>query len=298
MLKVIEVITKTNRELSEVQTENEAPIVRRPLSPTLVLPDHLNVVAVGFDREGTELVSLSTENDVAVRAWEADITLRAWDPDRKKPKREVKLDTDKHGNIFLQDQPMLSGDRQHVIAIFDRQVTIWDAKSGKLVKTLGPPPEMQNSLLRCLAVTPDLALVACGRSPGFSGIDVADADAIIWDVAACRMLRTVSHPNALQIQSVALSPNGKFLATGGQEAGLCLWDIASGKLLYQLPNDNAGKQHPNPEVTAVGANQVLSLRFSPDGQQLALGDMLGVKMLEASTGKLEETRETIFRVID
>lgn len=280
---------------AKVHSEEQEPVVRRPLSPTLVFPDHLNVVAVGFDREGAELVSLSTENDVAVRAWEPDIILRAWGSDRKKPKREVKLDTAKHGNIFLQGQPMLSGDRRHVIAILDRQVTIWDANTGKLVKTLGPPQEMQNSVLRNLTATPDLALVACGRAPGFSGIDIADADAIVWDVAAGRVLRTVSHAKALQIQSVALSPDGKFLATGGQESGLCLWDLGTGKLLYQLPNENAGKQHPNPEVSAGGANQVLSLRFSPDGKQLALGDMLGVKMLEASTGKLLFQCEAPFR---
>ncbi|MGV3608049.1 MAG: M56 family metallopeptidase [Planctomycetaceae bacterium] len=280
---------------AKVHSEEQEPVVRRPLSPTLVFPDHLNVVAVGFDREGAELVSLSTENDVAVRAWEPDIILRAWGSDRKKPKREVKLDTAKHGNIFLQGQPMLSGDRRHVIAILDRQVTIWDANTGKLVKTLGPPQEMQNSVLRNLTATPDLALVACGRAPGFSGIDIADADAIVWDVAAGRVLRTVSHAKALQIQSVAMSPDGKFFATGGQEAGLCLWDLGTGKLLYQLPNENAGKQHPNPEVSAGGANQVLSLRFSPDGKQLALGDMLGVKMLEASTGKLLFQCEAPFR---
>lgn len=280
------------KQLVEADSENDVNVVaqgattRRPVSPSFVFPDHLNVVAVGFDREGKELVSLSTENDVAVRVWENDLTVRAWDPGGKKLKREVKLDMDKHGNIVLQGQPTLSGDRQRVIAILDGKVTIWDANTGKHLKTLAVPPEMQNSLLRGLTATPDLSLIACGRSPGFSGIGSPNADAIVWDVAAGSVLRTVSHPKALQIQSVALSADGKFLATGGQKAGLCLWDIRTGKLMYQLPNDNAGRHHPSPEVSAEGANQVLCLRFSPDGQQLALGDMLGVKMLEARTGKL------------
>ena len=256
----------------------EPAAVRKPGAPAFVLPDHLNVMAVGFDPDSQDLVTVAIEKDVAVRVW---------DLAAKKLKREVKLETDKHGNFFLQGQLTLSGDRQRVIAILDGKMAIWDTTTGKLVKTLVLPPEMQNSLLRGLTATSDLSLIACGRMPGFSsGFDVADADAVVWDVAAGRVLRTVTHANALQLQSIALSPDGKFLATGGQQAGMCLWDVGTGKLLHQFPNDNPGRKHPDPEVSAAGANQVLCLQFSPDSQQLALGDMLGVKLMDVKTSKL------------
>src|SRR5262249_11462718 len=63
-----------------------------PGAPAFVLPDHLNVMAVGFDRDGKNLVSIATEKGVAIRTW---------DIGERKLKHEVKLAGDRHGNTFL-----------------------------------------------------------------------------------------------------------------------------------------------------------------------------------------------------
>ena len=73
------------------------------------------MMAVGYDRESKNLVSVSTENKV---------TFRTWDVGEKKLKHEVKLDSDKHGNFFLSGHLTLSGDCRRVIAIIDGQVGI------------------------------------------------------------------------------------------------------------------------------------------------------------------------------
>lgn len=266
--------------------DNQAK-ARKLRGPAFVLPDHLNVMAVGFDGDGKELVSVATEHAV---------TVRTWDVVEQKLKREVKLDSDKHGNFFLTGRTLLSADGRRVAAIVSGQVGVWDATTGALVKMLELPQEMQNGFLRGLAITPDLSLVAVGRTPGFGGISPPHAHGIVWDVASGKVLRTVQHNDAVQVQSIALSHDGKWLATGGQEAGTCVWEVGTGKRLLALPNENPDHKHPDPKVKEPGASQVLCLAFSPDGRQLAIGDMLGVKLVDAVSGRLEHQLDASYRL--
>jgi predicted NACHT family NTPase len=67
-------------------------------------------------------------------------------------------------------------------------------------------------------------------------------------------LITLRHASA--VESVAFSPDGKTLATGGRSNTVKLWDVASGKELATL------KGH---------TNHANSVAFSPDGKTLATG---------------------------
>ncbi|HEX4130053.1 MAG TPA: protein kinase [Pirellulales bacterium] len=79
--------------------------------------------------------------------------------------------------------------------------------------------------------------------------------------------------------ALALSPDGKLLATGGEQGGVTLWDRDSGKSIRSFTG----------HVTVVQA-----LAFSPDGTLLASGDAAtapgdkkgtGVKLWDVVTGK-------------
>ena len=181
---------------------------RKLREPAFVLPVHLNVMAVQFVGDDKELVSVATQSMV---------TIRTWDVDKKRLKREVKLDSDKHGNFFLTGQLRLSADGQRLAAIVSGQVGVWDTATGKLVKMLTLPQELEHGFLRGLAGTPDLSLIAVGRTPGLSGFSPPHAHAIVWDVASGKVLQTVQHDDAIQVQSLALSHDGKWLASGGQK---------------------------------------------------------------------------------
>jgi beta-lactamase regulating signal transducer with metallopeptidase domain len=172
-----------------------------PGAPAIVLPDHLNVMAVGFARDSKTLVSVATEKDV---------TIRTWDIAEKKLQNEVKLASEKHGNTFLSGHLTLSPDRKRVMVIVAGQIGIWETETGKFTKMFTLPKGLPHGGLAC---TPDLSVIACGVTPGLSGLPPPNAQAVVWDVASGKVIQTVTHVDAMQLHCVALSADGKWLAT-------------------------------------------------------------------------------------
>jgi len=74
------------------------------------------------------------------------------------------------------------------------------------------------------------------------------------------------------ITSLSLSADGKVLATGGWDAAVRLWDLATGKEILTISHDRA---------------KVLAVALSPDGKVLASADANGspVRLWDTATGK-------------
>jgi len=121
-----------------------------------------------------------------------------------------------------------------------------------------------------------------------------------------------------EVYGVAVSPDGRFIATGISEGSVWIWDTLTGKEVATLPSITGSAMcvafHPDGETLAVGyadgtirlwslatftmigqvlahepaatlgPRRVLSMEFSPDGRQLASGATFGqVRVSDART---------------
>jgi WD40 repeat protein len=78
------------------------------------------------------------------------------------------------------------------------------------------------------------------------------------------------------VTSVAYSPDGKTLASGGQDGTIKLWDVATGKERATFQG------HPV-------SDWVTSVAYSPDGKTLASGSGETIKLWDVATGKEQAT---------
>jgi RNA polymerase sigma factor (sigma-70 family) len=124
---------------------------------------------------------------------------------------------------------------------------------------------------RCLALSPDgrcLALDAWADKPPHE-VRVCDA--------TTGKVRLRLGPHRKPVSCVVYSPDGKRVATAGDEAVIRLWDAATGKCLHTL-----GGHEP---VTGYQGH-MLAVAFSPDGKQLVSGGIdKTVRVWDVAAGK-------------
>jgi hypothetical protein len=145
------------------------------------------------------------------------------------------------------------------------EVEIRAADTRMLVRTL----PVQTGEVNALAFSADgTRLAAAAGEPGVGG------EVVLWSVAEGKPLRRFrGHRDA--VYAVALSSDGRLLATGGYDQKILLWDTGSDTPLRRLEGHNEA---------------VFDLAFRPDGRILASASAdRTVKLWEVATGERRET---------
>ncbi len=123
-------------------------------------------------------------------------------------------------------------------------ITLWSIAEGKVIRTLkGRTSSIADG--KALAYTPDGHLL----SGGYNG------EVGLWDPATGRE-RVLARIHADEVDAVAVSPDGRYLATGGTDKRIVLW---------RLEREGA---RPLRLLQGHG-NKVMGLRFTPDGRLLS-----------------------------
>ena len=178
----------------------------------------------------------------------------------------------------------------------DKTIKLWNVNTGNLLQTFEGHSKWVNSV----AYSPDGQTLASGSNDNSVGEVLASGsfdDTIkLWNVKTGKLLQTLEG-NSHSVNSVAYSPDGQTLASGGSisyqelirlkyspdlasgsyDQSIKLWDVKTGKLLQTLKDDSGS---------------VKSVAYSPDGQTLASGSRDNtIKLWDVKTGKLLQTLE-------
>ena len=131
---------------------------------------------------------------------------------------------------------------------WDKNVIIWDAKSGEKLKTL----KGHSHYVESVCWSPDGKYLASGAQ---------DSTVIIWDANSGIRLKTLKG-HSWSVESVCWSPDGKYLASGSVDGTVIIWDAKSGGCMRTLKGHSA---------------TVESVCWSPDGKYLASGSVGTIK---------------------
>jgi WD40 repeat protein len=238
--------------------------------------------AVGWNPAGTHLASGDTNG---LKLWDVAARSVVWQ------------DTGSLKNILsLAWWP----DGRRLVAVnADRRLVVWDAASGKPLRSLDLPPGETGAV----AVSPDGGLIALQSGADIHLCDDAlkplkvltghrepvnqlawspdgtrlassgnDGSAKIWDVHGGRLFLTLDGHGA-PVTALSWSPDGTRLATGSWDLTLRIWDTLSGVEVCSF------------DKPAGIVQMIWAVAWNPDGRRIAVGDIEGrIGILDASPG--------------
>jgi WD40 repeat protein len=225
------------------------------------------------------------------------------------------------GHPFAVRRVAFSPDGARVLSAgIGQTLMVWDTAGGQLINIFDGS---YSGAVLSVAVAPTAPLVLSAGEPPPGGARAPSGKLRLWDFASGALLRTfetgTGSTASVTTASVAFSPDGSRLITGGQSGSMVLWDTASARRVRSFQGHAApvgavafssdgarvlsGGSDRTLKLWDVDSGQVLrsvpvhlvnrrvhSVAFSPDGRHFLSGDEDDtVKLWDAGSGDLIRT---------
>jgi uncharacterized caspase-like protein/WD40 repeat protein len=242
--------------------------------------------------------------------------------ERKEGPAQFFLDLDTGGHRdFIKDLAFTPDGELLVSASDDKTIRVWDWRAGVTIRTIrGQIGPRNEGKVFAIAIAPDGETLAAGGffGPGF-GESPPYGDVRLFNLKSGKMI-AVLKGHELPVYDLAFSPDGQFLAVGGQDGYVFLWRRDAAEATGWAPGEQLDADSTNIARVAFAANGtrliattadngirlwdaatheliampgedewrdngVRALAVSPDGNRFAIGDAAGrVEIREANDG--------------
>jgi WD40 repeat protein len=249
-----------------------------------------------------EVSSVVLSPDGRTLAYKDDSSIRLWDRAANREVGRLPVDPWNFPSLslaFSPDGKTLAGGTGL------NRVNLWDVAERRVVRRLESNPRSGGHAWVAhyhMAFSPDGKLLASGGR-GLLSAGGTDALVQLWDLTTGKPGRRFvlnDRPDDIcQLEAVAFSPDGKFLAASAfvsydansDGCKVRLWEVATGKPLANLSaalNNSFGKEPQQPPWFYLSKPTILPrLAFSADGKMLALNRVQkSIPVWETATGKL------------
>jgi uncharacterized caspase-like protein/WD40 repeat protein len=194
------------------------------------------------------------------------------------------LDLDSGGHRALIKDIAFTGDGQYLVsASDDKTIRIWDWESGVTLRTLrGFYGTGNDGKIFAIAVSPDGKTIAAG---GYFGAGLGDTppygDVRLFDFATGRLKGVLAGPQYV-VYDLAFSPDGTYLAAGGQDGFVFVWqqdqaEATGWKAFTRLDADSLHIQQVafadgGSRIAATTTDNGIRLWDMPSGTELPMPD--------------------------
>ena len=225
---------------------------------------HLKTFKKGYEASG-----LVFSEDGKTLAYAEGLDIRLQDADTGEEKmRLTGHEWGMHSMVLSPDGDILASGSE------DTTIRLWDMHTGEHKRTL----KGHEHRVYSVAFSPDGKTLASGSDDNtirLWRVDTGETEKILTGHAG-EFEGIDNGPSSVEgVKSVAFSPDGKTLASGGGDNVIHLWDVETGKN----------------KMTLIGhTHWVFSLAFSPDGKILASGSVdSDIRLWDPHTGQHKKT---------
>ena len=146
---------------------------------------------------------------------------------------------------------------------YDGRLIWWDLESRERVRDVAA----HDRWIRKVVASPDGTVIASVADDMLCKLWNAETGELIRSVTDHELMTPHHYPSMLY--AVAISPDGRYLATGDKVGHVAIWEMADGRQVGELDAPVMYTWDPRARIHSIGG--IRSLAFSHDAERLAVG---------------------------